>query len=86
MHKPIKYLEKALTYAAGAAWAVFDQVNQIAPNPAIHAEVVRQAAAEVVGEGEAAARAGRARPIRSARSAFRRSASRFSTASRPFTS
>ena len=23
MHKPIKYAEKALTYAAGAAWFVF---------------------------------------------------------------
>ncbi len=33
MHKPIKYVEKALTYAAGAAWAVFDKANQIRPNP-----------------------------------------------------
>src|SRR5262245_52490178 len=29
MHKPIKYIEKAATYAAGAAWAVFDKLNQI---------------------------------------------------------
>src|ERR1035441_3304721 len=33
MHKPIKYAEKAFTYAAGAAWAVFDKVNQIRQNP-----------------------------------------------------
>jgi uncharacterized radical SAM superfamily Fe-S cluster-containing enzyme len=32
MHKPIKYLEKGLTYAAGAAWAVFDRLNRIRPN------------------------------------------------------
>ena len=34
MHKPIKYAEKALTYAARGAWAVFDRVNQIHPSPA----------------------------------------------------
>ena len=33
MHKPIKYAEKALTYAAGAAWTVFDKLNQISQNP-----------------------------------------------------
>ena len=33
MHKPIKYAEKALTYAAGAAWFVFDRLNQIHRNP-----------------------------------------------------
>src|SRR5215471_18617153 len=33
MHKPIKYAEKALTYAAEAAWFVFDKVNQIGQNP-----------------------------------------------------
>ena len=33
MHKPIKYIEKAVTYAASAAWVVFDKVNQINPNP-----------------------------------------------------
>jgi uncharacterized radical SAM superfamily Fe-S cluster-containing enzyme len=33
MHKPIKYAEKALTSAAGAAWAVFDKLNQIKQNP-----------------------------------------------------
>jgi len=33
MHKPIKYAEKALTYAAGAAWFVFDKFNQIGQNP-----------------------------------------------------
>ena len=33
MHKPIKYAEKAFTYAAGAAWVVFDKFNQIGQNP-----------------------------------------------------
>src|SRR5512132_2840818 len=33
MHKPIKYAEKALTYVAGAAWTVFDKLNQINRNP-----------------------------------------------------
>ncbi len=33
MHKPIKYVEKAVTYAAGAAWTVFDKLNQIHQNP-----------------------------------------------------
>ncbi|HUA59763.1 MAG TPA: radical SAM protein [Verrucomicrobiae bacterium] len=33
MHKPIKYAEKALTLAAGAAWTVFDKFNQIGQNP-----------------------------------------------------
>ena len=33
MHKPIKYVEKALTYAANAAWVVYDKVNSINPNP-----------------------------------------------------
>src|SRR5579871_4730892 len=32
MHKPIKYVEKALTYAAKAAWTVFDKANQIKQN------------------------------------------------------
>jgi 7,8-dihydro-6-hydroxymethylpterin dimethyltransferase len=33
MHKPIKYAEKVLTYAAGAGWFVFDKLNQIGQNP-----------------------------------------------------
>jgi len=33
MHKPIKYVEKAVTFAAKGAWAVFDKVNSINPNP-----------------------------------------------------
>ncbi len=31
MHKPIKYVEKGLTYVARGAWAVFDTLNQIKP-------------------------------------------------------
>ncbi len=33
MHKPIKYVEKAVTVAARAAWQIFDTLNQISPNP-----------------------------------------------------
>ena len=33
MHKPIKYVEKAVTLAAKGAWAVFDKVNSINQNP-----------------------------------------------------
>ena len=33
MHKPIKYVEKAVTVAAKGAWAVFDRVNSINQNP-----------------------------------------------------
>jgi 7,8-dihydro-6-hydroxymethylpterin dimethyltransferase len=33
MHKPIKYVEKAFTYAAKAGWVVFDNLNSINPNP-----------------------------------------------------
>ncbi|MBM3813294.1 MAG: radical SAM protein [Acidimicrobiia bacterium] len=33
MHKPIKYVEKVLTYGARGAWVVFDSLNQIRQNP-----------------------------------------------------
>jgi 7,8-dihydro-6-hydroxymethylpterin dimethyltransferase len=33
MNRPIKYFEKGLTYAAGAAWVVFERFNRIRPNP-----------------------------------------------------
>ncbi len=33
MPKPIKYAEKVVTVAAGAAWTVFDKLNQIKQNP-----------------------------------------------------
>ena len=33
MHKPIKYVEKVVTAGAGAAWFVFDKLNQINQNP-----------------------------------------------------
>ena len=33
MHKPIKYVEKAMTYAASAAWVAYDALNQINQNP-----------------------------------------------------
>ncbi len=32
MHKPIKYAEKVLSYAANGAWVVFDRLNQISQN------------------------------------------------------
>src|SRR5216683_2423662 len=31
MHKPVKYAEKVMTYAARGAWAVFERVNRIKP-------------------------------------------------------
>src|SRR5574342_571209 len=33
MHKPVKYLEKAVSGAAGAAWFVFEKLNRIHRNP-----------------------------------------------------
>jgi uncharacterized radical SAM superfamily Fe-S cluster-containing enzyme len=33
MHKPVKYAEKGLTYVAQGAWAVFERLNRIKPNP-----------------------------------------------------
>jgi len=33
MHKPIKYVEKVVTYAAKGAWTVFDTLNQFNQNP-----------------------------------------------------
>ena len=33
MHKPIKYAEKVLTYAAQGAWTVFEAANRIKQNP-----------------------------------------------------
>jgi len=33
MHKPIKYVEKAVTVTANVAWQVFERVNRINPNP-----------------------------------------------------
>src|SRR5437764_15025555 len=33
MHKPVKYVEKAVTVAAKGAWAVFDRFNRIKQNP-----------------------------------------------------
>jgi uncharacterized radical SAM superfamily Fe-S cluster-containing enzyme len=32
-HKPIKYVEKAVTVAAQGAWFVYDKINSISPNP-----------------------------------------------------
>src|SRR6516164_8179561 len=33
MHKPVKYVEKGLTYVARGGWAVFEKINRIRPNP-----------------------------------------------------
>ncbi|MBO0912064.1 MAG: radical SAM protein [Acidobacteria bacterium] len=33
MHKPVKYVEKAITYGAKGAWFVFEHLNRISPNP-----------------------------------------------------
>ena len=32
MHKPIKYVEKAVTVTANIAWQVFDRLNQFSQN------------------------------------------------------
>ncbi len=32
MHKPIKYVEKAMSVTANVAWVVFDRINSIRPN------------------------------------------------------
>src|SRR3989449_851045 len=33
MHKPVKYVEKAVTVAASGAWAIFERLNRVKPNP-----------------------------------------------------
>ena len=33
MSKAVKYAEKAVTLAAQGAWAVFERLNRISPNP-----------------------------------------------------
>jgi len=33
MQRPVKYAERAVTLAAGAAWTVFERLNRISPNP-----------------------------------------------------
>jgi uncharacterized radical SAM superfamily Fe-S cluster-containing enzyme len=33
MHKPVKYFEKAVNYAANGAWFAFERLNRIKPNP-----------------------------------------------------
>src|SRR5450755_1773625 len=33
MHKPVKYVEKAVTVAARGAWVVFDRLNRVKQNP-----------------------------------------------------
>jgi hypothetical protein len=33
MHKPIKYVEKAVAVTANVAWQVFERLNQISQNP-----------------------------------------------------
>src|SRR5205085_9091628 len=33
VHKPAKYIDKALSCAASAVWVVFERLNRIKPNP-----------------------------------------------------
>jgi len=33
MHKPVKYVEKGITYVAAGAWAVYERLNRVRPNP-----------------------------------------------------
>ncbi len=56
MHRPVKYVEKGVSMLAKGAWQVFDALNSIKPQRVLHAELVGEAAPQVVGESEAAAR------------------------------
>ena len=53
-HAPIKYVEKGLSYVAGGLWHGYAAREPADAEGVLHAQVVRQAAAEVVGEDEAA--------------------------------
>jgi uncharacterized radical SAM superfamily Fe-S cluster-containing enzyme len=33
MHRPVKYAEKAVSYAANGAWAAFERLNRVRPRP-----------------------------------------------------
>ena len=82
MHAPIKYFEKGLSIAANGAWVVFNTLNKINQRPVVHAEVVRQAAAEVLREDQAAARLAARDRFALSRPARARRGRRFSTARR----
>ena len=56
MHAPIKYVEKGLSVARQRRLGRVQRAEQDRAEPVVHAEVVRQAAAEVLPEDEAAAR------------------------------
>ncbi len=56
MAKASKLAEKSLTLVAKAGWAVFEKLNSISPNASFTPTLVRQAPAEELPEGEAAAR------------------------------
>ena len=56
MHKPVKYVEKGLTYAAKGAWVVFDALNNIRQNEGFIPNWSEKPLLEIVAEGEAAAR------------------------------
>jgi hypothetical protein len=42
MHKPVKYVEKAVTVAAKGAWVVFDRLNRIKQNPILRPAPVQE--------------------------------------------
>ncbi len=54
MHKPVKYVEKAVTVAAKGAWVVFNSLNQDQAEPLANAKMVGEAAAEVLRKDQAA--------------------------------
>ncbi len=82
MPKPIKYVEKAASIAANAAWHVFDTLNQISQNPGFTPKWSDKPLLKSLREDEA--EAGLAAHDRFAlpASAFRKSASRSWTARR----
>ena len=55
MQRPIKYAEKGLAVTANGLWHVFNTAELDPPQPLLHAEVVGEAAQQVVAEDEAAA-------------------------------
>ena len=55
MAKATKYAEKAAVYAAKGAWAVFERLNRISPNPSFTPKWSDKPLLKIVREREAAA-------------------------------
>ena len=75
----IKYVEKALTLAAGGAWVAFSAANRMRSSSRLHARVVGPAPAEVARADQAAARVAARDRLPLSRAACARPAPPFST-------